>query len=165
MRLGSKEVTCVYRRTENEMPGGTKDRSLAKEEGVSYIFLAQPTRFIAGEDGRIAKIECIKMKLGEADEWGRRKPNPIEGSEFSIDTDTVVLAVGYLPYATIGESTPGLETHKWGLIVVDPETCATTRKGIYAGGDGVNGPDLVVTAMADGYRAASAIDAYLKETK
>jgi glutamate synthase (NADPH/NADH) small chain len=163
MRLGSKEVTCLYRRTENEMPGGTRDRAFAKEEGVNYMFLTQPTRFIAGEDGRVVRIECIKMKLCEADEWGRRKPVPIEGSEFTIDTDTVVLAVGYQPYAAIGESTPGLETHKWGLIVVEPETCATTRKGIYAGGDAVNGPDLVVTAMANAFQAASAIDAYLKE--
>ncbi len=159
-RLGAQEVVCVYRRTEEEMPGVDKDRKLAREEGVDYQFLTQPVQFIVGTDGRVAQIESIRMQLGEPDEQGRRKPVPIPGSNFSIDVDTVVLAIGYQPYPTIGETTPGLETHQWGLIVVD-DNFATSRQGVYAGGDAVNGPDLVVTAIADARRAAESINRYL----
>ncbi len=165
LRLGAEEVTCVYRRTETEMPGSYKDRELAREEGAIYNFLTQPVRFIAGENGRIQAVECIRMQLGEPDASGRRRPVPIEGSEFQIEADTVVKGIGYWPDPTIGKTTPGLETHKWGLIVIDPETGATTRTGIYAGGDGVTGPDLVVTACAAGRKSALAIDAYLRQAK
>ncbi len=159
-RLGAEEVICVYRRTEDEMPGVDKDRELAREEGVEYLFLTQPVKFTAGEDGRVAQIESVKMQLDEPDEKGRRKPVPIEGSNFVTQADTVVLAIGYQPYPTIGDTTPGLETHRWGLIVVD-ENFASTRPGVFAGGDAINGPDLVVTAIADARRAAAAIDQYL----
>jgi glutamate synthase (NADPH/NADH) small chain len=162
-RLGAVNVTCLYRRTEAEMPGVTKDRHLAREEGVEYQFLTQPIRFIAGENGKLASIECIKMELGEEDQYGRRRPVPVAESNFLIDADTVVLAVGYQPYPTIGDTTPGLATHQWGLIVVDENTCQTSREGIYAGGDAKNGPDLVVTAVADGRRAAEAIHFYLSK--
>jgi glutamate synthase (NADPH/NADH) small chain len=162
LRMGAKEVVCLYRRTEKEMPGGRHDRELAREEGAVYHFLTQPVRFIAGEDGRLAQIECIKMELGEPDAKGRRKPVPVEGSNFIFEADTVVLALGYWPDPVIGETTPELKTHKWGLIVANPETGATTRPGVYAGGDDVTGPDLVVTAMVAGRKAAGAIDAYLK---
>jgi len=163
LRLGAEEVTCLYRRTEKEMPGGKKDRQLAKEEGAKFRFLTQPVRFIAGEDGRLAAIECIEMKLGEPDAKGRRKPVPVEGSNFSIATDTAVKALGYWPDPIIGETTPGLETHDWGLItVIDRETGRTTREGVFAGGDVVTGPDLVVTAMVSGRKAAAAINEYLK---
>jgi len=163
LRMGAEEVVCLYRRTEKEMPGGQHDRELAREEGARYEFLTQPVRFIAGEDGRLAQIECIRMRLGEPDEKGRRRPVPIEGSNFIYDADTAVLALGYWPDPVIGETTPELETHKWGLIVADPETGATTRPGVYAGGDDVTGPDLVVTAMAAGRRSAQAIDEYLRQ--
>ncbi len=165
IRLGAKEAICVYRRSEAEMPGGEKDRKWAKEEGAKYMFLTQPVRFIPGEDGRLKAVECIKMKLGEPDESGRRRPIPIEGSNFLIEADIAVLAIGYWPDPTIGESTPGLETHDWGLITADPKTGATTREGVFAGGDAVTGPDLVVTAVAAGRRAAKGIDFYLRTGK
>jgi glutamate synthase (NADPH/NADH) small chain len=159
--MGAEEVTCLYRRTEKEMPGGLHDRELAHEEGAIYQFLTQPVRFIAGEDGHLAQIECLRMELGEPDDSGRRRPVPIEGSEFIVDADVAVLALGYWPDTTIGDTTPDLETHNWGLIVVDQETGATSRPGVFAGGDGVTGPDLVVTAMVAGRKAAAGIHEYL----
>jgi glutamate synthase (NADPH/NADH) small chain len=163
LRIGAEEVTCLYRRTEKEMPGGKKDRQMAKEEGAKYHFLTQPVKFIAGEDGRLAAIECIEMKLGEPDAKGRRKPVPVEGSNFSIAVDTAIKALGYWPDPIIGKTTPDLEVHDWGLIsVTDKKTGATTRAGVFAAGDGVTGPDLVVTAMVGGCQAAQAIDEYMK---
>jgi glutamate synthase (NADPH/NADH) small chain len=163
LRLGAEEVTCLYRRTEAEMPGGKKDRELAKEEGANFRFLTQPIRFIAGPDGRVSAVECLQCELGEPDDSGRRRPLPIEGSNFTVEADTVILALGYWPDPLIGDTTPDLETHKWGLIVADPETGATSREGVYAGGDGVTGPATVVTAMVDGRKAAAAIDDYLSK--
>lgn len=161
LRLGAEEVTCLYRRTENEMPGGKKDRKLARQEGAQYQFLTQPIRFIAGEDGRLAAVECLRMELGAPDESGRRRPVKIEGSNFIVEADTAILALGYWPDPVIGDTTPELETHNWGMIVADKESGATTRPGVFAGGDAVTGPDLVVTAMAAGRRAAAAIHQYL----
>jgi glutamate synthase (NADPH) small chain len=161
LRLGAEKVVCLYRRTEKEMPGGKHDREMAKEEGAEYRFLTQPVKFIAGEDGRLHQIECIQMVLGEPDAKGRRKPVPVENSNFIVEADTAVLALGYWPDPIIGETTPGLETRNWGLIVADKATGATTRPGVYAGGDGVTGPDLVVTAMVAGRRSAAAIHEYL----
>jgi glutamate synthase (NADPH/NADH) small chain len=163
LRMGADEVTCLYRRTEKEMPGGRKDRELAREEGAKYQFLTQPVRFIAGEDGNLAQIECIRMVLGEPDAKGRRKPVPVEGSNFIVEADTAILALGYWPDPVIGNTTPELKTRNWGLIVADPETGATSRPGVYAGGDDVTGPDLVVTAMVAGRKSAKAIDRYLQE--
>jgi glutamate synthase (NADPH/NADH) small chain len=161
LRLGAEEVVCLYRRTEKEMPGGRHDRELAREEGAQYQFLTQPVRFIAGEDGRLKQVECIRMVLGEPDRKGRRKPVPVEGSNFIVEADCAVTAVSYWPDPTIGQTTPDLKTDKWGLIAIDPETGATSRPGVYAGGDDVTGPSLVVTAMVAGRKAAKAIDAYL----
>lgn len=163
LRMGAEEVTCLYRRTEKEMPGGKKDRQLAREEGAHYEFLTQPVRFIAGDDGNLAQIECIRMRLGEPDKSGRRRPVPIEGTNFMVEADIAILALGYWPDEVIGKTTLNLETHKWGLIVIDRATGATSRPGVYAGGDAVTGPDLVVTAVSAGRRAASAIDTYLQE--
>jgi glutamate synthase (NADPH/NADH) small chain len=162
LRLGSEEVTCLYRRTEAEMPGGKKDRELAREEGAKYRFLTQPVRFIAGREGRVSAVECLQCELGEPDASGRRKPIPIEGSNFTVQADTVVLALGYWPDPLIGENTPGLQTHKYGLIIADPDTGATSRREVFAGGDAVTGPDLVVTAMRAGRRAAASIHALLQ---
>jgi glutamate synthase (NADPH/NADH) small chain len=163
LRLGAEEVTCVYRRTEKEMPGGRKDRQMAREEGARYRFLTQPVKFIAGEDGRLAAIECIEMKLGEPDAKGRRKPVPVEGTNFSIAVDTAIKALGYWPDPVLGETTPGLEVHDWGMITIqDRETGATSREGVFSAGDCVTGPDLVVTAMVGGRKTARAIDTYLK---
>jgi glutamate synthase (NADPH) small chain len=163
LRMGAEEVLCLYRRTEKEMPGGIKDRQMAMEEGAQYQFLTQPVRFIAGKDGRLAAIECLRMELGEPDSSGRRRPVPIEGSNFIVETDTAILGLGYWPDPLLGETTPGLETRKWGLIVADKATGATTRLGVYAGGDAVTGPDLVVTAMRAGRQAAAAIHKYLTD--
>jgi glutamate synthase (NADPH/NADH) small chain len=162
VRLGAEEVTCLYRRTENEMPGGKKDREYAREEGVDYQFLTQPLQFIPDEAGNLAKVECIRMELGEPGRDGRRRPVPIEGTEFIVEADTAILALGYWPDPVIGETTPDLETHKWGLIITDENTGKTSRPGVYAGGDAVTGPDLVATAAAAGIRAARAIDEYLQ---
>lgn len=165
LRMGADEVICLYRRTEKEMPGNPKDRDLAREEGAKYQFLTQPVRFIPGEDGSLAQIECIRMVLGEPDAKGRRKPVPVEDSNFIVEADTAILALGYWPDPIIGDTTPGLRTRNWGLITIDSETGATSRPGVYAGGDGVTGPDLVVTAMVAGRKAAWAIDEYLTGQK
>ncbi|HET7010702.1 MAG TPA: NAD(P)-dependent oxidoreductase [Anaerolineales bacterium] len=161
LRLGAEEVTCLYRRTEAEMPGGKKDRELARQEGAKYRFLTQPVRFIPGGEGRVSAVECLQCELGEPDASGRRRPVPIEGSNFTVPAETVVLALGYWPDPLLGETTPGLETRKYGLIVADAETGTTSRKEVFAGGDAVTGPDLVVTAMRAGRRAAASIHAYL----
>ncbi len=164
LRLGADDVTCLDRRTENEMPGGKKDRQMAQEEGAKYRFLTQPVKFIAGEDGCLAAVECLEMELGEPDASGRRRPVPVEGSNFTVAADTAILALGYWPDPVIGKTTPDLETRDWGLVkIVDEATGATTRAGVFAGGDCVTGPSIVVTAMAAGRRAARAIDAYLKQ--
>jgi glutamate synthase (NADPH/NADH) small chain len=161
LRLGAEQVFCLYRRTEVEMPGNSHDRQLAREEGAQYKFLTQPVHFISGEDGHLAQIECIRMVLGEPDAKGRRKPVPVKGSNFIVEADTAVLALGYNPDPIIPATTPGLKTHKWGLIINDPETGATSRMGVFVGGDVVTGPSLVVTAMVAGRKAATTIDAYL----
>jgi glutamate synthase (NADPH) small chain len=163
LRMGVEEVYCVYRRTEKEMPGSVKDRKLAREEGAKYMFLTQPVRFIAGEGNKLEAIECIKMELGEPDKSGRRRPIPIEGSNFTIKADSAVMALGYWPDPIIGETTPELETSKWGLIITDVDTGVTSRSGIFAGGDAVTGPDLVVTAMATGRKVAVAMNEYLND--
>jgi glutamate synthase (NADPH/NADH) small chain len=162
LRMGAEQVTCLYRRTEAEMPGGKKDRELAKEEGAKYRFLTQPVKFIAGPDGRVSGVECLQCELGEPDKSGRRRPVPIQGSNFIVSADTIILALGYWPDPLIGETTPDLKTEKYGLIVADKETGATSKPGVYAGGDDVTGADLVVNAVAAGRRAAKSIDEYLK---
>ncbi len=163
IRLGAEEVTCLYRRTEAEMPGGKKDRKLSKEEGAQYRFLTQPVRYISGPDGAVSAVECLQCELGEPDDSGRRRPIPIEGSNFTVEADSVILAIGYWPDPLLGETTPDLETRKWGLVTADTQTGATSRKGVFAGGDAVSGPDLVVTAVASGRRAAKGIHEYLLE--
>ena len=166
LRMGAAEVTCLYRRTEKEMPGGKKDRKMAREEGAKYRFLTQPVKFIAGEDGKLAAVECIEMVLGDPDAKGRRKPVPVPDSNFSIACDTAILALGYWPDPILGKTTSNLETHDWGLIkVTDKATGATSREGVFSGGDCVTGPDIVVTAMVAGRKAALAIDEYLNNKK
>lgn len=161
MRLGADDVFCLYRRTETEMPGRGKDRKMALEEGVRFQYLTQPVAFHPGPDGSLAQIECLRMELGEPDEKGRRKPIPVEGSNFIIPADMAVLALGFHPDPTLTTATPGLQTRDWGLLFANPETGATTRLGLFGGGDIVTGPDLVVTAMTAGRKAAHIIHAYL----
>ncbi len=162
LRLGAQEVTIVYRRTEAEMPGNKVERGVAIDEGVRIRYLEAPVELLGDEAGRVRAMKNIRMALGEPDRSGRRRPVPMEGSEFVEEIDTVVLAVGYWPDPLLGETTPQLATRKWGLIVADEDTGATTREGVFAAGDNVHGPDLVITAVATAHRAAKSIEAYLK---
>ncbi len=143
------------------MPGNERDRAFATEEGVEFHWLTQPVRFLGDDDGTVRGMECVRMELGEPDESGRRRPIPIDGSEFVMDVDTVISALGYWPDPLVGETTPHLTTHDWGLIRID-ESGATSRPGVFAGGDDVLGPRLVVTAVEQGLRAAKAIHAHLR---
>jgi glutamate synthase (NADPH/NADH) small chain len=161
IRFGARKVTCLYRYTEHEIPGRGHDRQWAEEEGVVFRYLTRPVRFTEGEKGHIGGMDCVRVEIGEPDEDGQRHPFPIEGSEFHIQADTVVIAKGYYPDPIVSATTPGLKTHKWGLIVADSATGATSRFGVYTGGDVVTGPDMVVTAMLAGRKAAFTIDAYL----
>ncbi len=161
IRLGADEVTIVYRRTEAEMPGNKTERRICIDEGVNIEYLQAPVEFIGDENGHVKAMKVIKMKLGEPDSSGRRRPVPIEGSEFIQETDNVILAIGYWPDPYVGERTEDLATHKWGLIMTDEEVGATSREGVFAAGDNVHGPDLVITAIATAHRAAESIDAYL----
>ncbi|HEY5640888.1 MAG TPA: NADPH-dependent glutamate synthase [Dehalococcoidia bacterium] len=161
IRLGSSEVTCMYRRTEAEQKGREEERVNAREEGTDFMYLTVPHQFTGDGNGAVTKAECRRMQLGAPDESGRRRPEPIAGSDFTLDVDIVVLAIGYEPDDLLEKTTPGLRTTNWKTVRVDEEY-QTTRAGVFAGGDNVNGADLVVTAMADGRRAAIAIDNYLQ---
>jgi glutamate synthase (NADPH/NADH) small chain len=161
LRLGAQDVTCLYRYTEHEIPGRVRDRRLAEEEGVKFEYLIQPIRLIPNPDGELAWIDCVRIEVGEPDEEGQRHPQIIEGSNVILDADTVVIAVGYYPDPIVTATTPGLKTQKWGMIVADRETGATSRFGVFTGGDVVTGPDMVVTAVVAGRKAGYTIDAYL----
>ncbi len=160
LRMGAKSVMCFYRRTEAEMPGSRKERAHAIEEGAIIEYLVAPVKFLGDDSGRLCGMELQRMKLGATDKSGRPRPVPIEGSEFTVEVDTVILALGYWPDETIGKTTPGLETHDYGLINAD-EFGRTSRAGVFAGGDAVTGPDLVSTAVAAGFRAAERMHEYL----
>ena len=162
IRLRAEKVTCVYRRTEAEMPGRADERIHAHEEMVQFEFLTAPLCFFSDENGRVKAIECQRQELGEPDESGRRRPVPIPGSEFIVEADTVALALGYRVDPIIEETTANLEVHRDHRIKIEEGTGVTSRIGVFAGGDCVNGADLVVTALADGRRGAVAIDAYLR---
>jgi len=162
VRLGAQEVRCMYRRTEAEMPGRADERLHAREEGVITDFLVAPVRFLGDEGGRVKAVEFRRMQLGEPDESGRRRPVPIEGSEFVVEADTVVLALGYSVDRVFSDALPGLEADRQGRIAIDPQTGRTSVPGVFAGGDNVSGADLVVTALRDGRRAARGIDGYLR---
>jgi glutamate synthase (NADPH/NADH) small chain len=162
VRLGAKEVRCMYRRTEAEMPGRADERGHAREEGVLIEFLVAPVRFFDDGDGRVKAVEFRRMQLGEPDESGRRRPVPIAGSEFIVEAETVVLALGYTVDRAFSDAVPGLEADRRGRIVVDRATGRTSIPGVFAGGDSINGADLVVTAVRDGRRAARGIDEYLR---
>jgi glutamate synthase (NADPH/NADH) small chain len=162
-RLGAAEVSCVYRRTESEMRGREEERQNARDEGVRFLYLTIPLRFVADEAGRLTSVLCQRMELGEADESGRRRPMPVPGSEFGIDCDTAVIAIGYSADPVLAEPGLGVELDRAGLVLIDRETGRTNVPGVFAGGDDVNGADLVVTALADGRRAAFAMHRYLCE--
>jgi len=162
IRLGAKDVICYYRRTEAEMPANADDCKLAAQEGARIEYLTAPVAFLdENGDGRVDAIRMIRMELGEPDDSGRRRPAPVDGSEYRIEVDSAVLAIGFWPDPLLGKKTPGLETRQHGLIVADPTTGQTSRPEIFAGGDNVTGPDLVVSAAAAGIRAAKAINDFL----
>ncbi len=157
------DVTCAYRRTEAEMPGCKAERENAREEGARFEWLTAPKRFIGDEEGRLTGIEFVRMRLGEPDASGRRRPVEIADSEYIEPADTVALALGYWPDPLLGETTPALDTHDWGLITADARTGKTSVANIWAGGDVVTGPDLVTTAIRAGLHAAESIHLYLNE--
>ncbi|NLO38777.1 MAG: NADPH-dependent glutamate synthase [Ruminiclostridium sp.] len=161
-RLGAENVYIVYRRSEAEMPARVEEVHHAREEGIIFRLLTNPTRIIGTEDGWVKGMECVEMELGEPDASGRRRPVAKKGSEHVLDVETVIIAIGQSPNPLIKSTTPGLETQKWGGIVADEQTGATSKIGVYAGGDAVTGAATVILAMGAGKKAAAAIDAYLK---
>ncbi len=161
LRLGAEHVCIVYRRSREELPARQEELLNAEEEGVTCKFLAAPTRFIGDEQGRVKGIELVTMALGELDESGRRKPTPVKGSEFVMDVDTVIVAIGRTPNPIIQSVTKGLHTTKYGTIVADPETGKTSLESVYTGGDIMTGEATVISAMGSGRRAAKAIHEYL----
>jgi len=160
VRLGAEEVHLIYRRTEVEMPARVEEVAHAKEEGVQFHLLQNPRRIIGDEYGRVTAIECLRYELGEPDSSGRRRPVAIDGSAFTMDVDAVIVAIGNDSNPLIKQTTPGLETNRWGNIVVNDDQ-RTSIPGIYAGGDIVLGAATVILAMGEGRRAAAAINAYL----
>ncbi len=164
-RLGAEHVYIVYRRSEAEMPARLEEIHHAKEEGIEFLLLTNPTKIIGDEKGVVCGMECVKMELGEPDESGRRRPQVVEGSEFMLDVQSVIMSVGTSPNPLIRTTTKGLDTNKWGCIVADDDTMKTSREGVYAGGDAVTGAATVILAMGAGKIAAAAMDEYMRKNK
>ncbi|MFW9783874.1 MAG: NADPH-dependent glutamate synthase [Candidatus Heimdallarchaeota archaeon] len=162
LRLGAENVTIVYRRSEEEMPARKEEYHHAIEEGIKFEFLTNPVRFIGDENDNVKQMEVIRMKLGEPDQSGRRSPLPIENSEYLIDTDTIIIAIGARANPTLTKSIPELQLNKWGYIETDEEG-QTNLEGIFAGGDIVTGTATVISAMGTGKKAAATIDKYLQQ--
>lgn len=163
LRLGAEKAMIVYRRTEVEMPARKEEVHHAQEEGVEFLMLHNPVEYIGNEAGWVTGMKCIRMELGEPDASGRRSPVPIKGSEFIIDVDTVVVAVGTMANPIVPATTPNLEINKKGYIITKDESGLTSRDGIYAGGDIVTGSATVILAMGAGRKAANAIHEYLSQ--
>jgi glutamate synthase (NADPH) small chain len=164
VRLGAEKVYLVYRRTEKEMPARVEEIEHAKQEGIEFHILQSPKRIIGDQNSRVVAIECLKFQLGEPDASGRPRPVPIEGSEFRIEVDACIIAIGNAANPLIRQTTPGLEFNKWGYIVAD-ENCKTSLEGVYAGGDIVLGSATVILAMGQGRIAAAAINDYLAKKR
>lgn len=162
LRLGAEEVHIVYRRTSREMPARAEEVHHAQEEGIIFDMLTNPVKILGDDDGRVTAIQCLKYRLGEPDASGRARPEPIEGSEFLMEVDTCITALGNGSNPLVTGTTPELETNKWGNITVDEKTGATSMEGVFAGGDIVQGAATVILAMGDGRVAARGIDDYLK---
>ncbi|MCT4686950.1 NADPH-dependent glutamate synthase [Vallitalea sp.] len=160
-RLGAENVYIIYRRSENELPARLEEVHHAKEEEIIFKLLTNPTKII-GENGYVTGINCIEMELGEPDASGRRRPCPIENSDFVIDVETVIVAIGQTPNPLIRQTTEGLDTQSWGGLIVEEETMETSKENVYAGGDAVTGAATVILAMGAGKKAAAAIDNKLK---
>ena len=160
-RLGAEDVFIVYRRSEKELPARAEEVEHAKEEGIVFHLLNNPTKILGDDQGFVKGMECIRMELGEPDASGRRRPVEMPGSEFTLDVDCVIMAIGTSPNPLIKSTTEGLETQKWGGIIVEEATGLTSREGVYAGGDAVTGAATVILAMGAGKTAAKAIDEYI----
>lgn len=165
LRLGAENVYIVYRRSEAELPARAEEVHHAKEEGIQFKLLNNPTEILGDENGWVKGLKCIRMELGEPDASGRRRPVAIEGSEFELPVETVIMAIGNGPNPIVASTTPGMDTNKRGNIIADEETGATTKEGVFAGGDIVTGAATVILAMGAGKKAAAAIDEYLKKKK
>ena len=165
LRLGAEEVYIVYRRSKEELPARAEEVENAEEEGVIFRLLNNPTRFVGDESGWVCGMECIRMELGEPDASGRRRPVPVEGSEFMMDVDTVIVAIGQTPNPLIQRTTEGLETTRHGTIIVNEENGACSRDGVFAGGDVVSGAATVISAMGAGKTAARGIHEYILKKK
>ena len=157
LRLGAENVYIVYRRGMEELPARGEEVHHAIEEGIIFKTLNNPVKLIGDEDGRVCKMECVEMELGEPDASGRRRPMVIEGSNFQLDVDTVIMSLGTSPNPLIRTTTEGLEANKWGCLVVNEDTLETTRENVYAGGDAVTGAATVILAMGAGKQAAASI--------
>lgn len=164
-RMGAEKVYLIYRRDEAEMPARREEVHHAREEEIEFHLLTNPVGIVGNEKGQVCKIECVKMSLQEPDASGRRSPKEIPGSNFFLDVDTVIMALGTSPNPLIRSTTPGLEANRKGCLLVDEDTMKTTRDGIYAGGDAVTGAATVILAMGAGKKAAVAIDEYLQGTE
>ena len=162
LRMGAEKVYIVYRRGEAEMPARIEEIHHAKEEGIEFHILTNPTKILNDGKGNVAGMECVRMTLGEPDASGRRRPVTEKGSEFTMDVETVVVAIGNSPNPLIISTTEGLSAQKWGGIIVDEATCQTSKEGVYAGGDAVTGAATVILAMGAGKQAAASIDEYIK---
>lgn len=163
LRMGAKEVYIVYRRSAVEVPARHEEVEHAKEEGVIFKFLTAPVRVLGNDQGWVSGMECIEMELGEPDSSGRRRPVPKPGSEFTLDVDEVIVAIGTSPNPLVPMSTEGLETTRWGTVVADPETGRTKKARVWAGGDAVTGAATVIEAMGAGKRAAADIHRFLTQ--
>ncbi len=161
MRLGAESVKIVYRRSREEMPARDEELHHAEEEGIEFVLLTNPTKFYGDDNGRVTGMECLKMELGEPDDSGRRRPVPMEGSEFDFDCDLVVVSVGSNANPLLTSSTPGLDLNRWGNIDADPANGKTSKKGVWAGGDIVTGAATVILAMGAGRDAATSMHDYL----
>jgi len=165
LRLGAENVYLVYRRAREQIPAREEEIENAFKEGVNPLLLNNPVRILGDKRGWVKSMECIKMELGEQDASGRRRPIPVEGSEYIVDVDTVVVAIGQGPNPLLTKTTPDLKLTRWGNIVADEETGKTSKMGVFAGGDIVTGAATVILAMGAGKKAAMAIDVYLKDGK
>ncbi len=162
LRLGAEKSILIYRRAREQMPAREEEIHHAEQEGVIFKLLSNPAAFHGSENGWVKEAECIKMKLGEPDESGRRRPVPIEGANFKVQVDVVIIAIGNSPNPLIPSTTPDIESSKWGTVITDPKTGKTSKKGVFAGGDVATGAATVILAMGAGKIAARGIHEYLK---
>ena len=162
LRLCPEEVSIVYRRSREELPARVEEVHHGEEEGLRFQLLTNPKKFIGDHEGRLKAVECVRMELGEPDESGRRRPVEMKGSEFLIEADVAIIAIGNGANPLIPQTTPDIKVNKWGNITVNPDNGRTSKKGVFSGGDIVRGGATVILAMGDGRRAADSMDEYMR---